>query len=193
MISDEVLWCRLIEGDEVPFTELFERFYPALLRYGKSFLSDTDKVQDCIQDVFVDIWHYRSTLCRTASVKAYLLSCLRKRIARTNKGDHIFRHTTSLEEVQFLVEFTIEDHLIADEETAAKVSQLNQYINSLPPRQKEALYLRYHQELKTEQIAEVLNINYQSANNLIHRAVIQLRKDLKDHVALLMLLFVELI
>ncbi|PWJ55045.1 RNA polymerase sigma factor (sigma-70 family) [Dyadobacter jejuensis] len=190
IFSDEVLWCRLIEGEEASFTKLFERFYPNLLRYGKSFLSDTDKIHDCIQDVFVDIWYYRASLCRTVSVKAYLLSCLRKRIGRSKKVDLFFRQTTSLEEVTFSIDFTVEDHLIANEEVAYKVNCLNKHINALSPRQKEALYLRYHQELKTEQIAEILNINYQSANNLLHRALIQLRRDLKDNPSLFMLLVV---
>jgi RNA polymerase sigma factor (sigma-70 family) len=60
---------------------------------------------------------------------------------------------------------------------AAKVEQLNVLINKLPSRQKEALYLRYHQGLSVEQVSEVLNMNYQSTKNLLHRAILQLRKD----------------
>lgn len=189
--TDALLWHRLIDGDESAFSKLFERYYPTLLRYGKSFMSDSDRVQDCIQDVFTDVWLYRSSLDKSALVKAYLLACVRKRIARFHARDHIFRHTTTLEAIDFSISFTVEDRLIAHEETIARVHQLNQQLNSLPPRQKEALYLRYHQGLKTEQIAEILNINYQSANNLLYRAMEQLRREFKGSILLFLLLLSE--
>ena len=191
--TDEILWHRLIDGDESAFSKLFERYYPTLLRYGKSFMSDPDRVQDCVQDVFVDVWLYRLSLDRSASTKAYLLACIRKRIARFHARDHIFRQTTSLDDIEFSVSFTVEDRLIAHEETASQVHHLNQQLNSLPPRQKEALFLRYHQGLTTEQIALILNINYQSANNLLHRALGQLRRELKGNVTFILLLLSEII
>jgi RNA polymerase sigma factor (sigma-70 family) len=191
--TDEALWHRLIDGDESAFSNVFERYYPTLLRYGKSFMSDPDRVQDCIQDVFADIWLYRSSLDESVLVKAYLLACVRKRIARLHTRDHIFRHTTTLEAIDFSISFTIEDRLIAHEETASRVYQLNRQLNALPPRQKEALFLRYHQGLKTEQIAEILNINYQSANNLLHRAVEHLRRELNVTNTLLLLLLSEIV
>jgi RNA polymerase sigma factor (sigma-70 family) len=186
--TDELLWHRLIDGEEAAFTQLFERYYPTLLGYGKSFLADTDRVQDCVQDVFADIWLYRSSLDRSAMVKAYLLACTRKRIARLYARDRIFRQTSPLDDVEFSISFTVEDHLIANEETATRIHRLNRHLNALPPRQKEALFLRYHQGLNAEQVAEILNINYQSVNNLVHRALIHLRRELKGNVTLLLAL-----
>jgi RNA polymerase sigma factor (sigma-70 family) len=79
--------------------------------------------------------------------------------------------------------------LIAEEMTTKKVEQLNKSINQLSDRQKEAIYLRYHQGLSVEQVAEVLNLNYQSTKNLLHRAILQLRKDLPISVLFLLLNF----
>ncbi|WP_428666987.1 RNA polymerase sigma factor [Runella sp.] len=193
MVSDELLWKNLREGHELSFSELFERYYRLLVNYGNSLMSHSERVQDCVQDVFVDIWLYRHSLQETVVVKAYLLSSVRKRIARLHERDAVFRKTTSLEHVEFSMDFSIEDQLIADEETAIKVNQLNHLINSLPPRQKEALYLRYHHGLSIEQIAEMLNINYQSVTNLLHRAIVHLRKEWKGDLALFFLLFSEII
>lgn len=191
--TDEQLWHRLIDGEEAAFSRLFERYYASLLGYGKSFIPDPDRVQDCIQDVFADIWLYRSSLNTSVTVKAYLFSCVRKRIARFHTRDHVFRRTTSLDEVEFSINFTVEDRLIANEETATRIHQLNQQLNALPPRQKEALFLRYHQGLNTEQVAEILGINYQSANNLLHRALIYLRRELKGNITLLMVFLFDFI
>ncbi|RDB07977.1 RNA polymerase sigma factor [Runella aurantiaca] len=188
-LTDEILWQRLKIGDELAFSALFERYYRSLINYGNSLSSYPERVQDCVQDVFVNLWLYRNTLSDNVVVKAYLLSSVRKRIARLHERDTIFRQTAPLDAVQFSLDFSIEDQLIADEETSAQVSQLNRLINALPPRQKEALYLRYHQGLTIEQIGEMLDINHQSVSNLLHRCIQHLRKEWKGDLTLLFVLF----
>ena len=188
-LDDSILWSNLKKGDEKAFSILFKKHYSQLVRYGNSFLPFPEKVQDCVQDVFTDIWIYRHKLNDAVVVKAYLLSCVRKRISRSQERDRVFRLSTSVDSIKFLFDFSIEHHLIADEITADKVTRLNQLINELPSRQKEALYLRYNQELTVDQIANMLDINYQSANNLLHRALLCLRKDWKGTVSVIFLLF----
>jgi RNA polymerase sigma factor (sigma-70 family) len=188
-LDDSILWSNLKKGDEKAFSILFKKHYSQLVRYGNSFLPFPEKVQDCVQDVFTDIWIYRHKLNDAVVVKAYLLSCVRKRISRSQERDRVFRLSTSVDSIKFLFDFSIEHHLIADEITADKVKRLNLLINDLPSRQKEALYLRYNQELTVDQIANMLDINYQSANNLLHRALLCLRKDWKGTVSFILLLF----
>lgn len=191
--DDSVIWRNLKLGDEKAFSLLFEKYYDHLVRYGNSLSRFSDKVQDCVQDVFTDVWVYRQTLNDSVVVKAYLLSSVRKRIARLQDRERIFRKTTSVDSIQFLLDFSVEHQLIVDESTAEKVLHLNKLINGLPPRQKEALYLRYHQGLSVEQIADMLEVNYQSANNLLHRALLNLRKEWKGNISLLLILSTNVI
>jgi len=187
-LDDSILWKALKSGDEKAFSSLFKKYYSHLVRYGNSFSPFPEKVQDCVQDVFTDVWVYKNSLNDNVVVNAYLLSSVRKRIARFYERDHIFRKSTTVDLIPFSFDFNIEDILIADESMAVKVSTLNQLINNLPARQKEALYLRFHQGLSVEQIAELLEVNYQSANNLIHRALLNIRKNWKENRSLLFLL-----
>ena len=185
--SDIALWNQLRSGDEEAFSSLFERYYSTLVNYGKTLMTGEDRVKDCVQDVFVDIWSYRHKLNEAIVVKAYLLSSVRKRIARLHHREHIFSNIKHIDSLEFLFDFSIEDRLIADETTAKKVEQLNKSINQLSDRQKEAIYLRYHQGITVEQVAEVLNLNYQSTKNLLHRAILQLRKDFPISVLFILL------
>ncbi|MEO7977264.1 sigma-70 family RNA polymerase sigma factor [Flavobacterium sp.] len=180
--DDHKLWSKLKAGDEKSFSLLFEKYYKDLISYGNSLSPYEEKVQDCVQDVFADVWVYRKSLQEDVIVKAYLLSSVRKRIARLFERDHIFRKTTSTDAIEFLFDFSIDHELIHDEVTAEHVLHLNTLLNDLPPRQKEALYLRYHQGLSVEQIAELLNVNYQSANNLLYRGLLKLRKEWKGNL-----------
>lgn len=187
--DDITLWNNLKEGDEKSFSILFERYYADLVRYGNSLSPYEEKVKDSVQDVFTDIWVYRASLQGSVVVKAYLLSSVRKRIARLFERDHIFRKTTSTDSIAFLLEFSVEHELIDDDyATKEKVIHLNKLLNELPSRQKEALYLRYNQGLSVEQIAEMLDVNYQSASNLLHRGLLNLRKDWKGTFSLFLLL-----
>lgn len=188
ILDDSMLWSNLKEGDQKAFSLLFEKYYGDLVRYGNSLSPFTEKVQDCVQDVFTDVWIYRQTLNDSVVVKAYLLSSVRKRIARLQERDRIFRKTSPVDSIEFLFDFSIEHQLISDEATSDKVKLLNNLLNQLPARQKEALYLRYHQGLDLDQIAEMLEVNYQSASNLLHRALLSLRKDWKENIPLILLL-----
>lgn len=187
--DDNTLWNNMREGDEKSFSMLFNRYYNDLVSYGNSLSPHTEKVQDCVQDVFTDVWNYKEKLQSAVVVKAYLLSSVRKRIARLYERDHIFRKSTSIDSVTFCMEFSVEHELIDDDyATKQKVIHLNNLLNNLPARQKEALYLRYHQGLAVEQIAEMLDVNYQSASNLVYRALVTLRKEWKGALSLITLL-----
>lgn len=59
-------------------------------------MTGEDRVKDCVQDVFVDIWTYRYKLNEAIVVKAYLLSSVRKRIARLHNREHIFQTSRTL-------------------------------------------------------------------------------------------------
>lgn len=185
LLDDNELWIELKAGDEKAFSTLFKRYYSYLIQYGNSFSPFSEKIQDCVQDVFTDIWVYRNSLSDAVVVKAYLLSCVRKRIVRLEQRDKVFNKSKSVDTIAFLFDFSIEQQLISDELTAGKVKQLNKVLNVLPARQKEALYLRYHHGLNVDEIAAILSVNYQSANNLLHRALVNIRKEWKGTFILL--------
>ena len=188
VLDDDRLWADLKAGDEKAFSLLFKRYYGYLIQYGNSFSPHAEKIQDCVQDVFTDIWIYRNSLSDTVVVKAYLLSCVRKRIVRLQQRDKVFNKTTSMDAIDFLLDFSIEQQLISDELTAGKVEHLNKIVNVLPSRQKEALFLKYHHGLQIDEIAAILNVNYQSASNLLHRALVNIRKEWNVNITLVLML-----
>ena len=61
-LDDALLWNSLKAGDEKSFSILFKKYYETLIRYGNSFFPFTEKVEDCVQDVFTDVWVYRNII-----------------------------------------------------------------------------------------------------------------------------------
>ncbi|WP_286860436.1 RNA polymerase sigma factor, partial [Proteiniphilum sp. UBA5510] len=62
----------------------------------------------------------------------------------------------------------------------------------LTPRQREIIYLRYMQELDYEEIAILMEINYNSARRLVHRSIEHLRSMNKDPERQLFVILVAL-
>ncbi len=175
--SDEELWQLTRENHESSFNQLMERYLPSLLHYGGKFSEDYALVQDCVQEVLADLWMRRTRETPILSVRAYLFAAVRNRVCReARKAGRTGMLDENNEYSLFDAVFSVEDTWIADESERERLRKLNLLVNRLQPRQKEIIYLRYYQGLEKNQIAEVLDIHYQSVSNLLHRTLTALRK-----------------
>lgn len=73
------------------------------------------------------------------------------------------------EEIITDIQFTKEELITNQETKSFKNKNIEILLNKLPKRQKEAIYLKYYCELKTVEIAKIMNINYQSVVNTLHK------------------------
>ena len=62
-----------------------------------------------------------------------------------------------------------------EEESFDREQLIKRLVSQLPPRQQEAIRLRFVENMEYTQIAELLSMNRQSAQNLVFRAVEKLR------------------
>ncbi|MEM8901964.1 MAG: sigma-70 family RNA polymerase sigma factor, partial [Bacteroidota bacterium] len=76
----------------------------------------------------------------------------------------------------FQVDLDIEQLMIQDEHSAEQLNRIKSAFEALSDRQKEAIFLKYYQDMDYEEIGEAMNINYQSVRNLVFRAVKSLRE-----------------
>lgn len=172
--SDERLWESCLLGDKEAFRELYCRFYALLRNYGIKLLPDKDLVEDCVQDVFIKLIQNHTTLSPTANVKGYLLKALR------NKLYDSIEKNRKMEDISLYEETFVTDGLFAqipldDSEEDEQVRHLMKAFAHLSSQQKEIIYLYYVNELKHDEIAEILGINYQSSKNLLSRSLAKLR------------------
>jgi len=170
------LWQQLIEEDATAFSEIYKLHATALTAYGLKLSHNQEIVNDAIQDVFIHIWQKRTQLPEVNNVRAYLLKSLRNRILRILETRNL--NGNGIQPHQALQE-SHEQNLIAAEIAEEKLLSLQNSIKSLPIRQKEVLNLRYFQELKHEEIAELLDINYQSVSNLLYKGIKSLKKQFR--------------
>ncbi len=138
--------------------------------------SDRELIHDLLQDFFADLWKNRTTIGAAQQVTAYLMTSFRRNILRYLK---YHQKTTCLDGFlnhHDLIENRNSEVRIVEKETEDyKIRQLYQGMEQLPQRQREAIYLRYYQSLRPEEIAQVMGVSHQVVRNMLHRALKQLR------------------
>jgi RNA polymerase sigma factor (sigma-70 family) len=81
----------------------------------------------------------------------------------------------AIEELDIISSDNVENDYIANEKTALDNVFVAQMLDKLSPRQRKAILLYYIEEKKYEDICEIMQMNYQSVRNLIHRGISKLR------------------
>lgn len=190
--SDIQLWIQLKHGSELALGKLVKKFFNPLQNYGYKFIKDEDFVKDCVQEIFIEIWQRRERLSVPDSVKAYLLSSVRKKVLREGyrqqilKGDDEKVIENDLSQSDFSAEWAI----IEEESLREITEKVKDSLGKLPRRQQEVLYLQYYQGLSREEIAEIMDINTQSVSNLIQTAFKSFRQNWEGIVILISWLYI---
>ncbi|GAB3936580.1 RNA polymerase sigma factor [Larkinella terrae] len=176
--QEHVLWQAFKQGDREAFANLLNRYYPLLLNYGVRFQRDREFVKDCLHDLFIELWNQRERLDDVRMLKPYLLTSLRRKLLRETRRLRWFREADEVtDEYAFEVQFTIESYLIHNEIQHEDLKRLHVHLDKLTRRQREAIYLRFFQEMEYDDIARVMGINYHSAVNLVYESLKLLRKN----------------
>lgn len=161
---------RICQGDLGGLAALFERYHRALFQYFVHLSGNRDLSQDLVQDVFFRILKYRDTFRGDASFTAWMYQ-----IARN-------AHTDSLRKRRFEVipggadakEIEMPSHDEAPEQRIGRqqeIKLLRKALDRLPPEKREVLVLSRYQNLKYEEIAQILDCEVNTVKVRVYRAV----------------------
>lgn len=169
-------WRDFIAGDEAAFRRLYDDYAGRLFAFGCSFCPDEETVKDAIQDLYIDLYRYRSNLDPEVNLTAYLYSSMRRKLVIILKKA---RQREAAEdqpfEPDFRVEWSMETRMMRNEQERELLCLLSKEIRKLSSRQREVLYLRFTLEMTYEEIAEVMAVSLPTCRTLVYRAVRQLR------------------
>ena len=189
-MSEKKLWNQLKAGDKVALETIYRTYFKDLYSYGKKFAKDTSVIEDCIQELFIELWSKRQNLSETDQIKPYLYVSIRRKIlGQVKKGRN--RTGIELQEYHFDAELSIEHILIQNEDNLEQKRYIETAFEQLSDRQKEILYLKYYAQMDYDAISEIMDMNYQSARNLVSRAIAKLSKVLSVKMLLILLLSIN--
>jgi RNA polymerase sigma factor (sigma-70 family) len=172
------LWQSFLAGDDRSFAVIYQQYAPSLLTYGYKFNVDREIVHDALQEVFIDLYLKRDKVhIEIDNLKGYLFIALKnnllKKILKKKKIE--FDDIDTLPELHFDVEYSFQEQLIRLEISDEMKQKLADAINTLSPRQKEIIFLKFEEELDYPEVAKMLNITVESARKQLYRALKSLR------------------
>lgn len=161
----------MLKKEEKLFNEVFLQFHPLLYGFGKKIISDDYIIEECIQELFIYIYQKEIKLASIKNIKAYLLTAFRRRIllkkAKTPKYQALSSMPSDLH-------FQGGDFMNPSTDPQ-KSSQLATMLNELPWRQREAIYLKYFNDLSAKEVSEIMGIQPQVVANMVYKALKKLR------------------
>jgi RNA polymerase sigma factor (sigma-70 family) len=170
--SDETVMLAVRNGDVEKLGLLFERHHRALFDFFAKMTGSRTVAEDLVQDVFFRILKYRNAFRAESHFKAWMF-----RIARNARFDYYKKHGSERGAVE-----DSNDELYSGFagpgqklEQEQQTSLLECALFKLPPEKREILILSRYQELKYEEIAELLGCELGTVKVRIYRAMKELR------------------
>lgn len=170
-IENQAIWLQMKQGNGQALVQLYDLYVDLLSNYGRKFTDKSEIIEDAIQDLLTEIWIKKEKLSEPTSIKAYLLKAFRQKLLRQLSK---YKRISYLEDYTQLVYCDEEPHFQQDEKSEQMQSfkfQLKKSLATLSPKQREAIMLRYTENLTYDEIAEIMGIKKQSLYNLLHEAI----------------------
>ena len=185
---DSLILNALKEDDDKPLNHLFEFYYNRLYRAGLRWCADGSLTEECIQDVFLDLWLYRQSLGTILSLENYLKISLRRRIFKKLKQiDPLSPALRDFPSVNISTNFdpemtptvlsteSYETILIQQQTDDLSKQRLVKALEMLSPKQRDIIHLKYFEALSYKDIADKTGVEIGTLYKLLHDAVKKLK------------------
>ena len=184
--EEVTLWNQFRQDDDASFARLYQCYVQLLYNYCTQFTVDKALIKDCIHDLFVELWQHRRTLGDTTSVRYYLMASIKRKLVRHLNA---LQKNTSSEEIPLeyhhLYTNSSESAVIHQEEYVQTSTHLNEALEKLPRRQREAIFLKFYVNMTNEEISTFMKINIQSVYNLVFGALNNMKKHLSPDLVII--------
>jgi len=180
--TDERLLKLIEKGNEIAFSEFFDRHWEPLLDVALKILKDAKYAEDCVQEVFTDFWNKKSYPIQNPG--GYLHQAIKYKCI-----DHIRKRRIPLEaldHIQFIKGAVMPDQLIEYEEMH---QLLDQSIKELPNQCERIFRMSRFEQMSNKEIAEQLNLSVRTVESHIAHAIKLIRLKLGSAATLLLFTF----
>ncbi|MFL5627055.1 MAG: RNA polymerase sigma factor [Ktedonobacteraceae bacterium] len=178
-MSDGVLTEQALAGNQWAFEALVHRYSTPLFSFIYHFLGDYDQACDILQQVFLQLYLSLASIRTGEPLKPWLFQVARNRCLddirqrKRRRNVHFSELEASNEEDEFSPLVNIPDNSPLPEELAERhdLQQfLSQAIQTLPPKFRTVIFLRYVSQLSFSEIAQALNMPTATAKTYFQRA-----------------------
>lgn len=201
---DADVLARLRQGDDDAFTDLVDRWSPAMLRIARAYVSNTQSAEDAVQDAWLGVIRGLSAFQGRSTLRTWVFTILVNRartrgsreartlptsaLARNGSGPTVDQERFRGPPDRYPDHWTptgVPTHWEGQPEGRALAREamhlLEAALSGLPPRQRVVVTLRDVQGLTSDEACELLGISVQNQRVLLHRGRAALRQALEDY------------
>ena len=154
-------------GRDDQIVALFDEHYGGLCRLASLLLGDAASAEEAVQDAFLrtyaNWWRIRRPERAQWYLRAAVVNQCRSRGRRQSLEDRHYRAMAAQE-----------GEAVAEDTPMGESTAVLAAIQSLPPRQREAVVLRYYQDLAEADIAAVLGCSIGTVKSQLSKARVSL-------------------
>ncbi len=162
--TDEILMSKVANGNLDVLKILFERHHKHVFNFLHKMCGDRMLSEDLTQEVFYKLMKYRSSY-NNGKFVSWLFT-----IARNSLNTHFRRVTNTYDDLDGL-----DYKWVAEEEEKKDFSDLHLAINRLDPSDRELVILNRFQEIKYEELAEIVGSTPGAVKTKVSRALKKLK------------------
>ena len=161
-------------GDEAAFEELLRRYSPRLRFYvGKMLHERHENAEDLLQEIWLSAYRALPKLRDAAAFRAWLFSIAHARVCREFRRAPADLHLLDESQLEAVVGDSEANVAVDTEEVRLKLDQLS-------TEHREALVLRFLEDMSYEEIARVTGNTLGTVRSRIHYAKQALRRALTE-------------
>jgi len=165
--SDDVIMQKVRDGDLAKMAVLFERHHRALYRYFLRLTGQREFSEDLVQDVFFRMLKYRGTYRDGSPFTSWMyqiarrthVDCAQKRKVETPFNEQVYEPASAEPDPSEMVR------------RRQDLGLLRRALAALPVEKRELLVLSRFQNLKYDQIADILACDVGTVKVRVYRAV----------------------
>src|SRR4029453_13318622 len=190
--GDETLAARAAGGDEAAFEEIVTRYQARVFRLARPPTGSEDDAADVLQETFLQVYRglagfrgesrFGTWLYRVATNAALMLRRARSRRAAESLEAFLPRFDAAGVHAATPAQLQVggQADLLIDRQVLAQKALAG--IERLPDLYREAFVLRDLEEMTTDEVARILDLEPAAVRQRVHRARLMLRGYLSDLV-----------
>jgi RNA polymerase sigma-70 factor (ECF subfamily) len=168
-VKDDDLVLNFNKDNEKAFNQIYNKFYGSLCYFAEKLVLHREMAEEVVINAFIKTWKVKhKSFASLNHIKGYLFES-----TKNESLNYLIckdRYQGHLKSYAQLIERNIENY--RNERVEVEMLELIfDASESLPPQCKKIFKMLYQQDLKFEEVAEVLNINHKTVRSQKDRAI----------------------
>jgi RNA polymerase sigma-70 factor (ECF subfamily) len=185
MKTDETkLVDRICQGDFEAFHELVETYKKKVYYLAFDMTGDHHDAEDISQEVFIKVFRHIKKFRKDAALKSWIYqitvnTCIDAQ-RKKSKKPQVLMESSEMDSLHQESAWTGNRHSDPERHAEANIIQhrVQQMLLKISPKERSAFVMRYYDELKTSEIALILDVSTNTIKSFLFRARKKLQKEL---------------